>query len=793
MKRSLFSVSAVLVLLLAVPLARAEEAGQNDAPARFRALFNGEDLAGWHGFAGDTPTRRAMAPAERRNAQDEADERMRRHWRVDDGVIQFDGRGESLVSADEFEDFELYVDWRIEPGGDSGIYLRGIPQVQIWDNAIGSGGLYNNQQHASKPLQKADHPVGEWNTFRIVMIGDRVTAWLNNVVVVENTPLENYWNRDDAVYERGPIELQAHNSPIQFRNIYVREIEDGAAEKALLTPSAVRPQVSGVLLLEPDAANLSKEGVGRGASGGKAYIGDWTDSDATATWSCHISDPGAYRVQARYAVAPNHGGAFSIRTGEEELPGRALSTTGWDVYRTVDFGTVHFDEAGLRRLMIEPTEVNEALMRLQFVRLVPVIEPLAEREPNTLTAAEKAAGWRLLFDGESTDDWRGYRREAFPERGWVVEGDALKVTAGGGGGDLMTVDAFENFELQLQFKVSHQANSGLMYVVTEEYDSSWRSGPEFQILDDIGYGIAPTNPHSVGAVYDLYTPPADKIIMETGGWNLARLRIENGVVEHWLNGVLITRFDMNSDDWKDRVESSKFRHYDAFGKPRAGHIVFQDHGHDVWFRDIKIRDLNERLPGEVTLFGGESLDGWQKVWAENAEPSDGTWRVENDVLVCSGNPRGYVKTTEEYESYVLMLDWRWSPVTERTGNSGVLTRVTGPDKVWPTCIEAQLMANNAGDFYLIGDYPMKTHAAGRRGIRGQKSRAMEYAPGEWNRYEIILDGPEVILKVNGEVVNYGWDAEVLAGPIALQSEGTEIHFRNVRLAPIEADNEMRGP
>lgn len=193
----------------------------------FVPLFNGRDLTGWKGLVGDPVKRANMTPAELKKAQALADESMLVHWKVDEGILVFDGRGESLCTGKDYEDFELFVDWKIEEGGDSGIYLRGSPQVQIWgpDQSLdGSGGLYNNQKGPSKPLVRADNPVGEWNTFHIKMIGERVTVYLNGVLVVDDEVMENYWERDKPIYPSGQIELQAHNTPLYFRNIYIREI-----------------------------------------------------------------------------------------------------------------------------------------------------------------------------------------------------------------------------------------------------------------------------------------------------------------------------------------------------------------------------------------------------------------------------------------------------------------------------------------------------------------------------------------------------------------------------------------
>jgi hypothetical protein len=224
---SSIGLSIVLTLLLAA----AARAADNAPPEGFTAIFNGKDLSGWKGLLkepNDNPAKRAkLSPEELKKSQAEADDLMRKTWKVDDGVLVYNGRGRSLCTAKDYGDFEMYVDWKIGPGGDSGIYLRGSPQVQIWDpkNAgVGSGGLYNNQKNPSKPLKDADKPIGQWNTFYIKMAGDKVTVKLNGELVVDNVTLENYWERDKPIYPTGQIELQHHSSPLWFKNIYLREI-----------------------------------------------------------------------------------------------------------------------------------------------------------------------------------------------------------------------------------------------------------------------------------------------------------------------------------------------------------------------------------------------------------------------------------------------------------------------------------------------------------------------------------------------------------------------------------------
>ena len=228
-------VTAVSLVIVLAMLGGAAEAAEslNRPPEGFKALFNGKDLTGWKGLLKgpyDNPIRRAtLSPDRLKELQKEADEDMRAHWKAVDGMIVFDGKGRSLCTAKDYGDFEMLVDWKIKENGDSGIYLRGSPQVQIWDtnrqNAeVGSGGLYNNQKNPSKPDKVADKPVGEWNSFRILMIGEKVTVWLNGEKVVNDVTMENYWDRKIPIFPTGQIELQNHGNTLYFRNIYIREI-----------------------------------------------------------------------------------------------------------------------------------------------------------------------------------------------------------------------------------------------------------------------------------------------------------------------------------------------------------------------------------------------------------------------------------------------------------------------------------------------------------------------------------------------------------------------------------------
>ncbi|MGN7204072.1 DUF1080 domain-containing protein [Pedobacter sp. SAFR-022] len=201
----------------------------------FVPLFNGKDLTGWKGLV-ENPIKRAKMDAKTlAAAQVKADELMHKGWKVEDGELRFQIHGDNLATVKKYGDFEMLVDWKIiddkKQNGDAGIYLRGTPQVQIWDTArvkdgaqVGSGGLYNNKIHPSKPLKVADNALDEWNTFRILMKGDRVTVYLNGELVTDNVILENYWDRTLPIFAEEQIELQAHGSPVAYRNVYIREI-----------------------------------------------------------------------------------------------------------------------------------------------------------------------------------------------------------------------------------------------------------------------------------------------------------------------------------------------------------------------------------------------------------------------------------------------------------------------------------------------------------------------------------------------------------------------------------------
>jgi hypothetical protein len=211
----------------------------------------------------------------------------------------------------------------------------------------------------------------------------------------------------------------------------------------------------------------------------------------------------------------------------------------------------------------------------------------AQQGANTLTAAEKADGWKLLFDGKTTTGWRAFK-SATPPAGWqATDGQLVRQDKGG---DLMTADQFDNFELRLEWKVTKNGNSGIMYRVTDQGSQTYETGPEFQILDNAGHKDGQDPITSAGSNYALY-PPARDVTRPVGEWNQVRLILNGAHVEHWMNGVKLLEYELWSEDWDKRVKASKFAKMPGYGRAKRGHLVLQDHGDLVAFRNIKIKPL----------------------------------------------------------------------------------------------------------------------------------------------------------------------------------------------------------
>ncbi len=215
-------------------------------------------------------------------------------------------------------------------------------------------------------------------------------------------------------------------------------------------------------------------------------------------------------------------------------------------------------------------------------------------EHNVLTEEEIAEGWELLFDGRTTTGWRGFGKDDLTiDEGWYARQGALVASGIGGdiGGDIVTRRKFENFILTTEWRISEGGNSGIFFGVAEnDYNAVYYTGPEYQLLDDLGYPEPLEDWHYTAANYGMHAP-VDAPVKPAGEWNTTKIVVDNGHVEHWLNGTKVVEYELWSEDWEELVASGKWADFPGYGRYSEGHIALQDHGDQVWFRNMKILEL----------------------------------------------------------------------------------------------------------------------------------------------------------------------------------------------------------
>jgi hypothetical protein len=207
------------------------------------------------------------------------------------------------------------------------------------------------------------------------------------------------------------------------------------------------------------------------------------------------------------------------------------------------------------------------------------------------TSMASAAGWKVLFDGKSTDAWRAFGRDSFPTKGWVVENGTLKTVVGGDRVDIITKDTYKDFDLELEWKVAPGGNSGVMYDVSEDEKETYFTGPEMQVLDDDLHADGKNPKTSAGALYALVAP-VGKTLKPVGEFNRARIVKKGNHVKHWLNGKKIVEYELGSPELAKLIAESKFKDMPRFAKEGQGHIALQHHGQEVWYRKVRIRRLS---------------------------------------------------------------------------------------------------------------------------------------------------------------------------------------------------------
>ena len=225
----------------------------------------------------------------------------------------------------------------------------------------------------------------------------------------------------------------------------------------------------------------------------------------------------------------------------------------------------------------------------------------AAEEDTTEAVSPEAEGWIVMFDGTSTDGWRGYGKESFPEQGWVIEEGALKCLgsghgeAGGKGGDIIYDQKFKDFHLKLEWKISEGGNSGILYLARElEGEPIWKSAPEMQVLDNVKHidaQLGKDGNRQAGSLYDLI-PAKPQNAVPVGEWNQAEILVYQGTVIHKQNGEVVVEYHLGTPEWDAMKANSKFKDFPEFGKYLEGYIGLQDHGNDVWYRNIMIKDLS---------------------------------------------------------------------------------------------------------------------------------------------------------------------------------------------------------
>jgi hypothetical protein len=415
------------------------------------------------------------------------------------------------------------------------------------------------------------------------------------------------------------------------------------------------------------------------------------------------------------------------------------------------------------------------MARTSFILFIVAIffsfHPDINAQVNKLTKEEAASGWKLLFDGWTTNGWRGFRMDSMPE-GWTVVNGCL-MTSGTGfekGGDIISIKEYEDFDLYLEWAISAAGNSGIFFHVLEgNYPNIFVTGPEYQLIDDAGYPDKLEEWQQTGANYAMHNADVTKKHLKpVGEFNSSRIRVKDGWVTHWLNGEKIVEYELWTDDWYRRAHEGKWKDYPAYGRARKGHIGLQDHGSAIYFRNIKIKDLTD--PGKH-LFNGKDLAGWVVYGQEK-------WYADSGILIGESGASGgygYLATDRNYDNFLLRLEFKM----EGPGNSGVFFRsiLNGTDiKGWQ--VEIAPPGENTGGIYESGGRGWLAE------IPDEKENILKN--GEWNDLVILLNGNRVMTWLNGEMMTDLKDDALRTqkGVIALQvhSGGSvAVKWRNIMI------------
>ncbi|MBL7134091.1 MAG: DUF1080 domain-containing protein [Phycisphaerae bacterium] len=420
--------------------------------------------------------------------------------------------------------------------------------------------------------------------------------------------------------------------------------------------------------------------------------------------------------------------------------------------------------------------MKRTILLLGVMCAVLLAPPLAAVAEEAIQPTKKI----VLFDGKSFDGLvRHVRGGGDVEKTWAIKDGVLACT-GRPPGYIRTAKAYKNYKFHVEYRwPAKTGNNGILVHMTGkdgvwpkslECQGMYRNQGDYYQIGGVTFNELKIGGHRArGRRVAKYNPHNEK---EAGEWNVYEVWCVGGTVRPYVNGKLMN----------EATDCSV----------TEGKICLQSEGVPIEFRNIYVEPATDKpwpvVPAKKTvLFNGKNLTGWvrfipnDKRGPDKKWTVDKVWSVKDGVIHCIGKPHGYIRTEDSYANYKLHFEWRW---TDKPTNSGVLLHRAGMDRVWPKCIEAQLMHKNAGDFWIIGGATIKHGGTVKKGHGAKKKPSNEVAPGEWNTYDIVCDGGTVKLTINGLLQNEGTDANPSSGPICLQSEGSPIEFRNIYLEPL---------
>jgi len=441
---------------------------------------------------------------------------------------------------------------------------------------------------------------------------------------------------------------------------------------------------------------------------------------------------------------------------------------------------------------------------------------------NTLSEKQQAEGWKLLFDGKTSGGWRSAKAGTFPEEGWTIDDGMLQVWENGGaesthGGDIITEEQYENFWLSVDFKITPGANSGIKYFVRPDlYNVVEASaiGCEFQILDDELHPdakLGTAGNRTLGSLYDLITSDKSDAFFRKGQWNTAWVKVNGNHVEHWLNGTKVVEYERNTQEFNALVSCSKYKNWENFGNHQKGHILLQEHGNRVLYRNVLIKELPATEPvefatatrvddgtGWTALWDGKTSEGWCSVKAETF-PEQG-WGMEDGILTANPEPNkrgGDIMTVKAYRNFWLSVDFKLTP-----GANGGIKYFINPGTYKDPSIgcEFQVLDDELHPDAKLGTAGNRTAGSLYDLIRAEKPEGL-FNLYDWNTAWVIVEGNHVEHWLNGvKVVEYERNTQEFnalvkyskfakregfgnfeTGHILLQDHVDKVYYKNIKI------------